>query len=46
MVVGVYKSRGTVARLDWGDGKTKSDVPTDIFIQGRKKSLARGAKSP
>ena len=33
------------ARLYWGDGKTKSDVPTDIFSQGRKKPLARGAKS-
>ena len=46
MVVGVDKSRGPVARLDWGDGKTKIDVPTDIFSQGREKPLARGAKSP
>ena len=45
MVVGVDKSRGPVDRLDWGDGKTKIDVPTDIFSQGREKTLARGAKS-
>ena len=46
MVVGVDKSRVPVTRLDWGDGQTKSDVPTDIFRQGHKNILARGAKIP
>ena len=46
MLVGVEKIRIPVARLDWGDGQTKSDAPTDIFSQGRKRPLARGAKSP
>ena len=46
MVVGVDKIRGPVARLDLGNGKTKSDVPTDIFSQGRENPLARGAKRP
>ena len=35
MVVLVENIRGTVARLDWGDGQTKIDVPTDIFFQWR-----------
>ena len=46
MVVGVEKSQGPVARLDWGDGKTKNDAHTDIFSQGHENTLARGAKSP
>ena len=33
MVFGVEKSRGPVARLDWGNEQTKSDVSTDIFCQ-------------
>ena len=45
MVVGVEKSRGPVAILDWGNGQTKHDMPTNIFSQGRKKPLSRGAKS-
>ena len=46
MVVGVEKSRGPVARLDWGDGQTKNEVPTEIFSQGQENPLARGEKSP
>ena len=46
MVVGVKKRRGTVAILDWSNGYTKNEVPTDIFIQGYKKTLSRGEKSP
>ena len=45
MLVGVEKSRGPVARLDWGDGKTENDLPTDIFSQGNEKPSARGGKS-
>ena len=33
MLVGVEKIQSPVVRLDWGDGKTKSDVTTDIFFQ-------------
>ena len=40
MVVGAEKSRGPVARLDWGDRTTKSDVPTDILSQGHEKALS------
>ena len=39
MLVGVENIRGPVAILDWGYGQTKSDMPTDIFIQGHKKPL-------
>ena len=39
VVVGVEKSRGLVDILDWGDGRTKSNFPTDIFIQGHKNPL-------
>ena len=46
MVVGVEKIQGPVARLDWGDGQTKSDVPTDMFSQGLEKPVSRGSKSP
>ena len=45
MLVGVDKSQGPVARLDWGDVNMKSDVPTDIFSQGCEKPLSRGEKS-
>ena len=30
----------------WGDRQTKSDGPTDIFSQGRKKALTQGRKNP
>ena len=33
MLVGFEKNLGTVVRLDWGNGQTKSDVPTDILFQ-------------
>ena len=46
MVVRFEKSLFPVARLDWGNRQTKIDVPTDIFSQGRKNSLARGTKIP
>ena len=46
MVFGVEKSRDTVPRLDWGDGQTKNDVPTNIFSQGHKNPLDRGKKIP
>ena len=46
MLVGFDKSRGPVARLDWGEIQTKNDVPIDIFSQGHEKPLARHKKSP
>ena len=46
MVIVVEKSQDPVFRLDWGDGQTKSDVPTDIFSQGREEPLSNSAKSP
>ena len=46
MLVGVENIQGPVARLDWGDGQTKNDVPTDIFSQGYKNPLARGREKP
>ena len=46
MVVGVEKSRGPVARLDWGDEQAKNDVPTDIFSQGHQKALNQGQENP
>ena len=46
MVVAVEKSQGPFARLDWGDRKTKNEVPTDIFSQGHENPLARGKKIP
>ena len=42
VVVGVDNIRGPVAILDWGDGQTKSDMPTDIFIQGCENPLSTG----
>ena len=30
----------------WGNGKTKNDVPTDIFSQGHENPLARGQENP
>ena len=35
MVVIVEKSLGPVDRIDWGDGKKKIEVPTDILCQWR-----------
>ena len=46
MVVGVENIQGPVSRLDWGNERTKNDVPTDIFSQGHEKPLARGEKIP
>ena len=45
MVVLVEKSLGTVFIIDWGDRKTKNDVPNDIFSQGHKMPIARSEKS-
>ena len=45
MEVGVEKIQGPVARLDWGDWKTKNDLPTNIFSQGDKEPLVRGGKT-
>ena len=46
MLVGVEKTRCTVAILYWGNGKTKNGVRTEIFSQGHEKPLDRGAKNP
>ena len=46
MLVRVEKSQGTVTRLDWGNGKTKNDMSTDIFSQEHEEPLARGDKIP
>ena len=46
MVVGAENIQYPFARLDWGDGQKKSDVPTEIFSQGREKPLARCKKIP
>ena len=35
MVVLVEKFQGPAVRLDWGNGQTKNDMPTDIFCQWR-----------
>ena len=35
-----------ISGLTWGNGQTKSDVPPDIFSQGRENPSARGAKIP
>ena len=45
MVVTVEKNCGTVARHDWGDGQTKSDVQTNKFRQGQENLLPRGEKN-
>ena len=46
MVVEFDKIQGPVAIIDWGNGQTKNDMPTDILSQEHEEPLARGEKSP